>query len=502
MVIVAAVDLHGGTSALADLAGLTRVASGLTQPLFVTHAPGDADRLFIVEKTGAIKILNRTTGTVNATNFLTVGGTDAAGEGGVLGLAFHPDYASNGKFYVYVTVDNGGIPIDGGTSPFSSRIREYTVSANPDIANNTPREVLNWVQPRTNHNGGWIGFNPEITPGQPQYLYIFSGDGGKQGDPDNNAQTLVNEKLGKVLRIDVNVPVGDTRPYLIPSTNPFVRRDEGDYFHDKVVNAADYDTWRASFDSTATLAADGNGDGKVDAADYVVWRDNVNTNLSGVGDYEIWGYGLRNPFRGSFDRATGDLYIADVGQNSREEINRQLASSPGGENYAWNRREGFSSHNGGALLPTDTQPIHDYGHGSGNFQGNSVIGGYVYRGPDSTLQGRFFFTDSESDNVWSFLPSNPAGTIQRHNPVLDPDPNNLKISQLVSFGEDLEGNLYVADILDGEVYRIDTTNPGSGQLVPEPSSVFLVASFVGLFLLVTILRWHFDRTAIRQRIRA
>ncbi|MEX2172658.1 MAG: PQQ-dependent sugar dehydrogenase [Pirellulales bacterium] len=505
--VVALTGIWCGNPALADLAGLTRVASGLNQPLFITHAPGDADRLFIVQKGGAIRILDLDAGTINATNFLTVTGTDPAGEGGLLGMAFHPDYAANGKFYVYVTVDNGGIMIDGQVSPFSSRIREYTVSADPNVANTTPREVLDFVQPFANHNAGWIGFNPALTPGQPQYLYIMSGDGGDGGDPFNSAQRIVDEKLGKVLRIDVNVPEGDPRPYLIPTSNPFVKKGSGDYRHDRVVDGGDYDTWKASFDSTTNPAADGNANGRVDAADYTVWRDQVGTDLSEVGDYEIWSYGLRNPFRASFDRATGDLYIADVGQGSREEINRQLASSPGGENYGWKRREGFSPFQGGALLPTDTQPIYDYGHGSGDFQGDSVIGGYVYRGPDATLQGRYFFTDSESDNIWSFLPSSPSSTIQNHNTDLVPELGD--IDRLVSFGEDLAGNLYLADIIDGEIFRIDTTNPASGQFVdasatnensavPEPSSVLLGACFAGLFVLVTFLRWQFDRSAIRN----
>jgi hypothetical protein len=327
----------------------------------------------------------------------------------------------------------------------------------------------------------------------------MSGDGGKQGDPDNNAQTIVNERLGKVLRIDVDVPVGDSRPYLIPTSNPFVRVDRGDYRHDMVVNPADYNEWTATFGSTMNLAADGNGSGNVDAADYVTWRDQVGTNLSQVGDYEIWAYGLRNPWRASFDRVNGDLYIGDVGQNAVEEINRQLASSPGGENYAWRRREGFSAYQGGALLPGDTQPIHDYPHGTGTTQGNSVIGGYVYRGPDSTLQGRYFFADSESDNIWSFLPSNPAGTVFRHNTSLVPNVGN--ITRLVSFGEDHAGNLYLVDFGDGEIFRINTLNPGSGEVatVPEPSNIVMGACFVGLLALVSFLRWQFDRSAVRNR---
>ena len=175
----------------------------LTNPVFVTHAPGDENRLFVIEKAGAIKIIDLNSKAVSGT-FMTVTDTKPQGEGGLIGMAFHPNYFNEGetgfgKFYVYTTVENGGIPIDGETSPFTSRIREYSVTANPNVADAaTKNEVLSWVKPRDNHNGGWIGFNPVITPGEPQYLYINSGDGGKQGDPDNNAQTIVNEKLGKV----------------------------------------------------------------------------------------------------------------------------------------------------------------------------------------------------------------------------------------------------------------------------------------------------------------
>ena len=386
-------------AATAVVTGLERVASGLSTPMYVTHAPGDADRLFIVQKGGTIRILDLQTNTLNGTPFLTILDTDAAGDGGLQSLAFHPDYASNGRFFVHVTVDNGGIPIDGQTSPFSSHIREYTVSANPDVANATPTEIYRFVQPLTNHNGGWIGFNP----GTPAYLYIMSGDGGKQGDPDDNAQTLVNDPLGKVLRIDVDgddFPTDPDRNYAVPPTNPLVGM---------------------------------------------------------TGDDEIWSYGLRNPWRASFDRGTGDLFIGDVGQNAREEIDHQLASSLGEENYAWNRREGLIAHLGGALLPGDVQPTYDYEHGLGEFQGNSVVGGYVYRGPDPSLQGLYFFCDTVSGNVWTFDPADPFGTVERINSALVPDVGTVNFP--VSFGEDDAGNLYLVDFTDGEVFRITTSAP-------------------------------------------
>src|SRR5215211_1734437 len=142
----------------AAVSGLTRVASGLNGPIFVTAAPGDRTRLFIAERAGDIKILNLTTGLIESTPFLSIPNVDIEGEGGFLGMAFHPDYGSNGKFYVNVTVDNGGQTFEGATSPFSTYIREYTVSANPNIANTSFTPILDFVQPGNNHNAGWIGF--------------------------------------------------------------------------------------------------------------------------------------------------------------------------------------------------------------------------------------------------------------------------------------------------------------------------------------------------------
>lgn len=371
---------------------------------FATAAPGQDDYLYLAGREGQISIVDLTTSNVLPTPFLQIPDIDAAGEGGLLGLAFHPDYETNGKFYTYATVDNGGVPIDGGTSPFSSRIREYTRSAeNPLVASITPKEVVSWVQPRSNHNGGWIGFNPDLPGTDGQYLYITSGDGGKQGDPDNNAQDLTDEFLGKILRVDVNgddFPTDSDRNYAIPGSNPFV----------------------------------------------------------GVtGDDEIWGYGLRNPYRASFDRDTGDFWIGEVGQGSREEINQQLGDSPGGENYAWQRREGFISHQGGTLEAGDTEPVYDYRHGFGTFRGNSVTGGYVYRGDDASLNGDYFFADFSRSNYWKFDPDDPSGTVVNLNSALFG--GGSVANSPISFAEDAAGNLYFLSI-GGGLYRIDTTRPG------------------------------------------
>jgi glucose/arabinose dehydrogenase len=406
----------GAAESMAAIAGLQRVASGLNSPTFATHAPGDRTRLFIGERNGAIRILDLTTGQLEATPFLTIPNVDAAGEGGLLGMAFHPDYAANGKFYVNVTIDNGGLVFQNKTSPFSTHIRQYTVSpGNPSVADPTPTPVLDFIQPQTNHNGGWIGFGPNDG-----YLYVLTGDGGGSNDLDTdgdsdghtpdtgNAQDTTDNWLGKVLRVDVNGDdfSGDAnRNYAIPATNPFVGEP---------------------------------------------------------GDDEIWAYGLRNPFRGSFDRATGDLWIGDVGQGAREEIDFQPAASTGGENYGWRLREGFIATPGsvgGPQPPGGVDPVFDYPR-SGDVSGKTVIGGYVYRGPDPSLQGTYFFSDSgdfgdsASNKFWTFDPSDPQGTVADIKALLVPNTGSPRYP--VSFGEDAVGNLYIVYLETNEVYLVRT----------------------------------------------
>lgn len=369
---------------------VTRIATGLTRPVYVTVAPGDSNRLFIVEQrsgsTGRIKILNLTTGTVNVAPFLSIANVSTGSEQGLLGLAFHPDYQKNRRFYVNLTNAAG-----------TTEIREYQRDAvNPDLADAaTVRTLRTIAQPFTNHNGGWMGFGPD------GYLYIATGDGGSGGDPGNNAQTITNNLLGKLLRID---PLGNNGPggqYGIPATNPFV----------------------------------------------------------GVaGDDEIWCYGLRNPWRCSFDWLTGDLYIGDVGQNTWEEIDVQPASSTGGENYGWRIREGA---NGGAL-PGAIDPIYDYSHGGGTTQGFSVTGGYVYRGPIAVLQGHYFFADYVNARIWSLKWNGDApAQFDGENYTDFIDWTSLitasagSIAGISSFGEDASGNLYIVDLPGGEVFRVD-----------------------------------------------
>ncbi len=391
--------------------GLKRIATVLNKPTYVTYAPGDENRLFIVEKGGTIKIMDLASGVINSTPFLTVPDIDASSnEEGLLGLAFHPDYATNGKFYINVTVDD-----DGGVANNRTHIREYTVSANPNVANPTATEVLAFNQPQDNHNGGWLGFSPNDG-----YLYIMSGDGGNGDDTGpghtagtGNAQDITSNFLGKILRIDVDGTNGTGGNYGNPSTNPFVGE---------------------------------------------------------TGDDEIWAYGLRNPWRASFDRKTGDLWIGDVGQGTREEIDWQLADSEGGENYGWRILEGsvFNPTYDDQPVPTGAvPPIYDYEHVPGDFGGNVVAGGYVYRGPDPELQGFYLFADSGSDNIWTLDPTDNYETVDNIKSDIPPDFGTA--TAIVSFGEDAIGNLYFVKIgtnsnslNTGVIYRLvtDAVVPG------------------------------------------
>lgn len=382
-----------------------RVASGLDQPLYATAPAGDLNRLFVVEqKSGAIKILNLKTGTVLATPFLTINSSELLKDGfeqGLLGLAFHPDYPQNGKFYVSYTAPMGG-------AAGQKKLVEYRVNPdNPNLADpGTARTILTIDQPQENHNGGWLAFGPD------GYLYWASGDGGgsgfKPGIPSesDNSQDITNNLLGKILRLDINgddFPTNPTRNYAVPSSNPFVGQP---------------------------------------------------------GDDEIWAYGLRNPWRPSFDRLTGDLYIADVGQSKLEEINFQSASSQGGANYGWNLREGTLPYKPGNIPPGLVDPIYTYSHSIGR----SITGGYVYRGAVAELSGTYFFGDYTAGKIWSFRYED--GTIRQFTDrTTQLAPEFGGIDSISSFGEDAAGNLYIVD-LDGEVFRLEvkkTVTGGSGN---------------------------------------
>jgi glucose/arabinose dehydrogenase len=364
-----------------------RVASGLTEPVFAGAPPGDTNRLFIVEQgtnsIAYVKILDLATQTVLPTPFLTVAGLSFGGERGLLGLAFHPDYAHNGYFYIYLS--------DTGST--NSVWRYHVPPATPNVADLASKTVvLSMGDPFANHNGGWIGFGPD------GYLYVGTGDGGSGYDPLNSGQDT-NSLLGKMLRLDVDrddFPGDPNRNYGIPPGNPFA---------------------------------------------------------SGGGAGEVWHYGLRNPWRDSFDRATGDLYIGDVGQFTIEEIDFQPAGT-GGLNFGWRCMEGnvCTGYSGCTCFSSPlTSPIWMLDHS----QSCAVMGGYVYRGNALCgLQGTYFFADYCSARIWSFR-EGPGGVTQFTERTAELAPGGgLSIGLVSSFGEDGNGELYICDYSDGEIYEI------------------------------------------------
>ena len=367
--LLLALFLAGTAQAADPVLVFEPVASGLAQPVSITHA-GDA-RLFITLQGGRIVIHDGTR--VLDTPFLDIRAlVSSGGERGLLSVAFHPRYAENGFFFVNYTDRNG-----------DTIVARYRVSASdPNQADPaSAKQILFVDQPYANHNGGQLQFGPD------GYLYAGMGDGGSAGDPENRAQNRTT-LLGKMLRIDVN---GD--PYAIPPSNPF-----------------------ASSSSTRP---------------------------------EIWALGLRNPWRFSFDRATGDLWIADVGQGSWEEVNLQRASSIGGENYGWDVLEGTHCF-GSATCSTAgfVAPVIEYNHSGGAC---SVTGGYVYRGARSPrLQGTYVYGDYCNGKIWG-AKQNLAGAWEIR--------QLADTAYLIStFGEDFNGEVYVADH-NGAVYRIVDSLP-------------------------------------------
>lgn len=394
-----------------------RIVNGLNYPVFVTHAPDDCERLFILEKRGRIRIYDLVDDVLLSTFFLNIdsivgGGTSTQDERGLLGLAFHPEYVDNGYFYVYYTNNSS-----------DTVVARYTVSSNPNVANSSSAyQLMTFDQPYTNHNGGCLAFDCN------GYLCIGTGDGGLFDDPGNRAQDITNQRHGKILRIDVD---GGT-PYGIPPENPYVGQ---------------------------------------------------------TGDDEIWLHGLRNPWRFSFDRETGDLYIGDVGQGSREEIDVVACNIPSG-NFGWRCMEGNNCYLSGCTCNSSSliDPIIDYPTSSGR----CVTGGYVYRGcaiPD--LAGTYFYADYSSTNIWSLKWNGGTGyTDFQNRNELETSANGYGVDNIASFGEDCHGELYIVDQSGGEIFKIipasgevDCTPPligdANGDCVVNGADLTLVLGFWG-----------------------
>jgi glucose/arabinose dehydrogenase len=348
---------------------LELVTKDLDKPIFVTHAGDGSGRLFVVQKEGQIILVRD--GFPAATPFLDISSLVGSRrtEQGLLSVVFHPQYASNGFFYLHYTDRRGDVVV-----------ARYRVSAdNPDAADrNNTLTLLRVDKPESNHNGGQLSFGPD------GYLYVGLGDGGAFGDPWDNAQNTA-VLLGKLLRLDVD----GGSPYAVPSDNPFA-------------------------------------------------------NQSGPRP-EIWAYGLRNPWRFSFDRGTGDLYIADLGQKSWEEVNFQPAGAGGGRNYGWRRMEGHHCYPPGSSCDSASLegPIGEYP----SSMGCAIIGGHVYRGPGfPRLNGVYIFGDFCSGRIWG-LQERTAGD-WRQQELLQ---TSLQIS---SFGEDEAGELYLTSLSDNGLYRL------------------------------------------------
>ncbi len=347
---------------------LQLVVTGLQRPVSVRAATDGSGRLFIVEQPGRIRIIDGDG--LRPTPFLDITSRvrDASNEQGLLGLALHPKYATNGRFFVNYT------DLAGGTV-----IAEYARSADdPNLSSPSSEAIIMTIeQPFSNHNGGDLAFGPD------GYLWIATGDGGSGGDPQGNGQNT-DTLLGKLLRVDIDHGV----TYSIPSDNPFVDDPEA--------------------------------------------RN------------EIWALGLRNPWRFSFDRSTGDLYIGDVGQGSWEEIDFESRTNPGGRNYGWNTMEGNHCYeSSGCSTEGLTLPSSEYSHALGC----SVTGGYVYRGTRfPSLRGLYLYGDFCSGTVWAMTQSGPgewtAAVVGETG------------ASISGFGEDESGELYLTDLWTGSVFLI------------------------------------------------
>lgn len=352
----------------------TLLAGGFKPTILATHAGDGSGRLFVVEQRGIVWTIDSTNPGTPELFFDIAARVRSGDEQGLLGLAFHPDFENNGRFFVDYTNRGGDMVIS-----------EFGLDASGNGHADSERNLLTISDPFPNHNGGMVAFGPD------GYLYIGNGDGGWGGDPLNSGQSL-DTLLGKILRLDVD---SEDEPYGIPADNPFA---------------------------------------------------------GGHGLPEIWDWGLRNPWRFSFDRVTGALLIGDVGQESLEEIDLE-APGAGGKNYGWNVLEGDLCYVRANCSARDTQlPVFTYSHD----EGCSVTGGYVYRGAANAdvLTGAYLFGDYCSGNLWAFNADDALATGRATTDEVGQVRFNVS-----SFGEDEAGEMYIVDH-GGAVYRIEVELPG------------------------------------------
>jgi len=383
-------------SCLATQPARSRLLTGsIAEPVCIAAIPGDVRHIAVCQRIGVIFIVDTLSGALAPSPMLDIRSiVSDIGDGGLLGLAFDPQYAANRLIYIFYNnlADNDRV------------LARYHVG--PGLIAEPASATTLWKFPRSiGHNGGWIGFSPVNG-----LLYLSMGDGGNSFsfDAPNRAQTITNMLMGKMLRIDVQgvVPggIGDDFPadgernYRVPASNPFV----------------------------------------------------------GItGDDEIWALGLRNPWRCSFDSATGDLYIADVGQDQREEIDRESPSSIGGRNYGWRCMEAaLCTGLGGCtcFAPELTAPIHEYDHD----MGVSITGGYVYRGAAiPEFAGLYFYADFSVPHIWTLRPDATSVTeVTDRSGELNVGEAAGQVQFIGCFGEDAAGELYMGDYLGGKVWAI------------------------------------------------
>jgi len=398
--VVITLALAAGTTLKAQGSLQPRVlVSGLSSPVAFVQDPTTAAIQFVVEQAGRIRVVEN--GVLLSSDFLDLRDSIlSGGERGLLGMALSPDYASSGRFFVNFTNPQGHTVI----------ARFVRATSTPPLANASSRFDLRWpsglryiVQPYANHNAGNLAFGPD------GYLYVGLGDGGSANDPENRAQNPA-ELLGKMLRIDVNVAESDPNGYVVPASNPFARGGPAGVLP------------------------------------------------------EIWAFGLRNPWRYSFDPpslgGTGALIIADVGQGQWEEVDYEPAGRSG-RNYGWRVREGMHDNvtSPGPVFQPLVDPIHEFSHAAGQ----SITGGFVYRGAalPSTYQGRYFFADYVQGRVWSLtLSINPdtrdatMTAVAEHTAELG---GSAVLGNISSFGVDASGELYVVNHTGGTIVQIMST---------------------------------------------
>jgi hypothetical protein len=422
------------------------VASGLNQPTFVAHAPGDDQSLYIVERQGptgaAGRILKHDLASRTSDVFLDFAGNSFTGDGGVLSMAFHPDFQSNGKFYTATS-------FNGGVNNLRNRVQEYRVIDGAPVFERTILEYDNLFNPF--HTLNMMAFDPLAAGAERNFMTILLGDGGTQADDPrfvNHSQDL-SQLYGKILRVDVSdgmdaYPSDPKKNFGIPLDNPYA------------------------------------GDGSSDTLD------------------EIFASGFREPFRGSYDHLTGDFYVSDVGFETKEEINF-IKAGTSGEDFGWARREGTiqTPESSGGPLGDSINPIFQFDHNTGNF---SMTGGVVYRGPVEELQGTYFFSDFVAGRVFS-------GNFNRDTPTAAFNGNNLTnfqertaefeslvpggadIRNVTAFAEDPAGNLYIVKFGngffppngEGEVFRLLPGSPlirsdldFDGEIDQDDWSIFLM----------------------------